>query len=100
MKNLLPLGTVFLYPGTNEKVIIISRRTYSPENATIYDYICAYWPEGYASHEDCFVVNHEDIGEILHQGYSDAEDIEFLLKIRDYDEEFFKNAGRLTTEGG
>jgi len=87
-KTLLPLGSIIIPKEGEKKLMIISRVTHI-EGHGIFDYTLSLWPEGYIDEEQIYFLNHEDIERIVHQGYSDAEDMEIVLKLSGLTEDDF-----------
>jgi hypothetical protein len=53
----------------------------NPEDDVEYDYLSCLYPEGFAGPEYLFLFNHEDIEQIIVEGYTDDEHAEFREKL-------------------
>lgn len=74
-EKFLPLGSVILVKGSVKKIILIGRgvATMIKGEQKYFDYVACTYPEGLVG-ETVFYVNHEDIEEVIHQGYADEDD--------------------------
>jgi len=82
-KTLLPLGTILILKGSDQKLMIVSRVVQMQTKET-FDYMCVLWPNGFIGEEHQYFINHEDVRRVCHQGYSDSEDIEYLLELAEF----------------
>ena len=80
MKELsfLPLGSIVILNGGDKKLMIYGRGQIVAEDKAEFDYIACLWPEGNLDVEFTYLFNHSDIDVIIHHGYSDKEDLDFL----------------------
>lgn len=78
MKNLLPAGSVVLLKNATKKVMIIGVLQIKADEHKMYDYLAVPYPEGYLGDGKNFLFNHEDILDVVFQGYSNPEHQAFL----------------------
>jgi len=76
--DLLPLGSIVTLKDGEKKLMIYGRGQIAPSTMQGFDYIACLWPEGNLDEEFMYLFNHQDIDEVFHHGYADAEDAEFL----------------------
>jgi|GEM_PF-3767903 len=80
---LLPLGSVLIPQDGNMRMMVVGRRTYLPDIGQIMDYTLVPWPQGDVGDEDgnpdIYYLMHDQVGELIHEGYSDEEDVEHVL---------------------
>ena len=69
-KELLPIGSVVALHGATRKLLIIGTVVHEQQTDTTYDYIGEPYPEGYMGADNVYVFQHEDINDIIFQGYS------------------------------
>lgn len=81
VKNLLPIGSVILLKKVEKKLMIIGIKQWSEEKKTTHDYIGVAYPEGYINRDIFFTFNHDDIAEVVYEGYISSEQQEFLEKV-------------------
>lgn len=87
MNRCLPLGSIVVLKGGYKKIMIYGRQQYQlDEFRKLWDYVGCLYPEGFISDDYNVFFNQEEIQEIIHFGYEDAEEIDFKKKI-----EFFQN---------
>ncbi|MFJ7747129.1 DUF4176 domain-containing protein [Peribacillus sp. NPDC097295] len=79
--KLLPNGSIILLEGGNIKLMIYGRKqilvTEDDDNGKMYDYLAVPYPEGYISPEYTYVFNHANIAEVIFEGFTDEEEVEF-----------------------
>lgn len=79
--KLLPIGSIILLEGGNIKLMIYGRKqilvTEDDNNGTMYDYLAVPYPEGYISPDYTYVFNHANIAEVIFEGFTDEEEVEF-----------------------
>ena len=76
--DFLPLGSIVFLKGGDKKLMIYGRRQVEVESKEEFDYIACLWPEGNLDEEYTYLFNGVDIAEVVHQGYTDDEDLVFL----------------------
>ncbi len=81
MKTYLPIGSIVLLKNGNKKVMIYGRRQRRVTDETEYDYIACLYPEGNIGVDFMYLFNHEDIEDVVHRGYSDAEEEAYVNKL-------------------
>ena len=80
----LPLGSVVLLKGSEQKVIIIGRGllTTSVNSKMFKDYGGVLYPYGIIG-ENIMFFNHNDIDKVVFKGYKDEADSSFVKKINE-----------------
>lgn len=87
MNNCLSIGSIVILKGGYKKIMIYGRQQYQlTESRILWDYVGCLYPEGFISDDYNVFFNQEEIQDIIHFGYEDAEEIEFKKKI-----EYFRN---------
>ena len=88
-KYILPIGSVVKLVGSDQKISIVGRgQLYNHEGIIGYfDYSAILYPQGIISEKEFHFFNHEDIEEIIFEGYRDELEKAFAAK---YDEEIAK----------
>lgn len=77
------MGSVVLLKEGTKKIMIYGRKQIAAETGEIYDYVACLYPEGNISDEYTFLFNHEDVAEVVFEGYSDEEDKVFVEMLRE-----------------
>lgn len=74
-EKLLTLGSVVILKGSTKKIMIISRAIALGVrgNPYYFDYGACFYPEGLIN-DQLLYFNHEDIMEVLYEGFSDEEE--------------------------
>jgi len=84
-KKFLPIGSVVRLKGAQKYLMIVGFCTISPENPDkIMDYNGCFYPEGIISSQLNLLFNHEQIEEILFEGFQNEEEQEFKIKLNEY----------------
>ena len=78
MKEYLPLGSIVLLKSGVKKIMIYGRKQLAVKDNQEYDYVACLYPEGNISDEYTYLFNHSDINEVVHKGYSDEDEEQFL----------------------
>lgn len=75
INELLPIGSVVRLKDAEKYLMIfgIKQSTSEQENEEVSDYICVPYPEGNLGLEYQFLINHEDIEEIIFRGFENDE---------------------------
>ncbi|GAA0075625.1 hypothetical protein UT300005_00030 [Clostridium sp. CTA-5] len=86
--ELLPLGSIVTFEGTNKKVIIIGRIEHlkGDDSDKIYDYAGCIYPEGSVSANSNYLFDAALINKVYFKGYQDEKEIEYnkqLIKYRE-----------------
>jgi hypothetical protein len=81
---MLPIGSVVILNGGKKTVMIFGRKQISSTDNKVWDYLGCLYPEGCLGAEYCFLFNHEDIDEVVFNGYSDKNNEEFESKLLNY----------------
>ena len=79
----LPIGSIVTV-GKSDKKLMITGFCISPKNnekKEVFDYIACFWPEGIIDTDKNLLFNHNDIREVLAEGYSDEEEFQFKRKL-------------------
>lgn len=84
--HLLPVGTVVLLKGGSKKLCIYGRRQIQLSTRKMYDYIGCLYPEGYIDENHSYLFNHEDIDVVVHRGFANYEETEFLQALQSIEE--------------
>ncbi len=84
-EKFLPIGTVVLLKNGTKKIMITGYLPVSKdENKTVYDYSACLFPEGIISVNQTAVFNHDQIVEVIQEGYSNQETEDFMGVLKDY----------------
>lgn len=78
MKKLLPIGSVVLLKNATKKLMIIGILQIRPDEEKMHDYLAVPYPEGYIGETNNFLFSHEDINDILFEGYNNPERENFM----------------------
>lgn len=81
MKKYKPLGSVVLLKNGTKRVMIYGRKQILASTGELFDYVACLYPEGNIGTEYTFLFNDDDIEEVIFEGYSDKEDLEFIKKF-------------------
>ena len=76
-EKFLPIGTVVLLK-TGTKKIMITGFLPVAKDKTVYDYSACLFPEGIISNKQTAVFNHDQIAEVIQEGYSNEETAQFV----------------------
>lgn len=78
-KKFLPIGTVVLLKNGTKKIMITGYLpTAKDKPGNVYDYSACIFPEGVISSDQTVVFNHNQINDIISEGYSNEETTKFL----------------------
>lgn len=81
-KDFLPVGSVVLLKHTSKKLMICGILQYREDSAdTLYDYIGVLYPEGFMGDTGNILFNHDDIADVIFNGYDNPERQEFLAAL-------------------
>ena len=83
MKNYLPIGSVVRLRNGIKTIMIYGRRQVRKEDKKEFDYIACLYPEGNLNANYMYLFNHEDIEEVVFEGYKSEEDQEFVKKLNE-----------------
>ena len=81
MKKYKPLGSVVLLKNGTKRVMIYGRKQILASTGELFDYVACLYPEGNIGAEYTILFNDDDIEEVIFEGYSDKEDLEFIKKF-------------------
>ena len=90
IRDLLPIGSVVLLNGGKKKLMVIGVKQKKQDTNTEYDYSGVLYPEGSIGNMGQFLFNHNDIAEIIFEGYRSEERDEFINKLAG----FYENKNR------
>ena len=83
MEKYLPIGTVVLLKGGTKRVMITGYCSATPEDMNkIYDYMGCLFPEGIIDPGQTALFDHAQIGKVYHLGLSDADQKQFISKLK------------------
>ena len=83
-EKFLPIGTVVMLNGGAKRVMITGFCTIaSDDNSTMYDYCGCLYPERVVSSDKNLLFNHNQIAKIYALGYSDDEEKNFKVKLKE-----------------
>ena len=82
-EKFLPIGSVCRLKGATKNVMITGFCVVKNDGSdqTVYDYLGCMYPQGIFSSEYNFMFNHEEIEEILHEGFVNDEEREFKMGL-------------------
>lgn len=83
MKNYLPIGSVVRLRNGIKTIMIYGRKQVRTEDKKEFDYIACLYPEGNLNANYMYLFNHEDIEEVVFEGYKSEEDQEFVKKLNE-----------------
>jgi len=78
MKEYLPLGSIVLLKDGKKAIMVYGRKQVHSESGEEYDYVACMYPEGNISNDFTCLFNNDDVEEIIHRGYSDVADKQFV----------------------
>lgn len=77
MIDYLPIGSIVLLKGGSKRLMIYGRLQLSAD-MNYYDYIGCFYPEGFINEKFTFLFNHDQIEEVVFEGFTDADELAFL----------------------
>ena len=81
MKEYLPLGTIVILKEGEKAIMIYGRKQLHATTREEYDYVACLYPEGNINEEFTYLFDHDQINEVIHTGYSDDADKEFVAEF-------------------
>lgn len=82
MESLCPIGSVVLLKDATKKTVIMGvMQIQTDGDGRVFDYLGVPYPEGYMGKGSSYLFNHNDIDQIIFQGYQDSERENFLTII-------------------
>ena len=82
IKDLLPVGSIVLLKDGEKRLMVCGvMQSDVDRGGKEYDYMGVLYPEGHIGTDFQYLFNHEDIDEIVFEGYHDVERTEFLKKL-------------------
>lgn len=92
MEKLLPVGSVVLLKDATKKLMIIGILQVNPTDDKVYDYLGVPYPEGFVGKDNNFLFNHEDVNDVIFEGYNNPERETFMQAM----EYIYENQKELT----
>ncbi len=87
MAEYLNLGAVFTQKKENTfPLMVVGYFPVHPDTEEMYDYLVVIYPQGFISNNSLLMINHEEVSEILFEGYYDARTEEILSRINNITE--------------
>lgn len=84
-KTLLPIGSVVRLKGAEKYLMIVGFYTILPENPDkIMDYNGCFYPEGIISSKLNLLFNHDQIDEVIFEGFVNEDEKNFKIKLVEY----------------
>jgi len=81
MKEYLPLGSIVILKEGEKAIMIYGRKQLHATTREEYDYVACLYPEGNINEEFTYLFDHDQINEVIHTGYSDDADKEFVAEF-------------------
>ena len=82
IRDLLPIGSVVMLKNAEKPVMIFGIKQLDSDKPDVeYDYIGVLYPEGNIGNNFQYLFNHQDIDQILFEGYETPEYKEFLDQV-------------------
>lgn len=78
MKDYLPLGSIVILKDGQKAIMIYGRKQIHTLSGEEFDYVACLYPEGNISDEFTYLFNHDQVREVIHTGYTDGEDKQFV----------------------
>ncbi len=100
MFNYLPVGTVVILKNLQKKVMIIGINVMlNQDENQKFDYIGVMYPEGYLGRDQGnFLFNHDDINDVVFEGYDNPERQEYIAQLSGTDEDIDEALNQLEKE--
>lgn len=97
MFNYLPVGTVVFLKNLQKKVMIIGVNVIANQDENrVFDYIGVMYPEGYLGNDQGnFLFNHDDINDVVFEGYNNPEREEYIIQLNSKVEDIDKALDQL-----
>ena len=99
--SFLPIGSIVLLKNGTKKIMVTGYLPISNDNGqkTIFDYSACLFPEGILSSDKTAAFNHDQIAEVIHEGYSNEETEKFTEALLDIlNKENDKTIGEIVKE--
>lgn len=84
IRELLPIGSVVLLENAEKSLMIFGVKQRNLDTGEEYDYIGVLYPEGNMGKDTQFLFNHENIQEVLFEGYHTDERTQFLGRLAEF----------------
>ena len=75
------LSSVVILKEGEKTIMIYGRKQIHAESGEEFDYVACLYPEGNISDEFTYLFNHDQIDQVIHTGYSNDEDLEFVKEF-------------------
>ena len=73
-----PIGTVVTLIGGNRPIMIYGRKQRQQNTGITWDYVACLYPEGNISDTETLFFQHDEIGEVLFEGYKSELELQML----------------------
>lgn len=90
--DLLPIGSIVLLKGAEQRVMIVGRIVAMEGDDTVFDYCACLYPEGLSTAEQMVFFNRDAIELVYFIGFQDGEELR-------YRSEFLASLGELYVNG-
>lgn len=81
-EKFLPIGSIVRLKGATKKIMIIGYLSVDNEKKeVVYDYSGCMYPEGILGSDQTLLFYHDQIEEVIFQGFQDEEQTEFSNKL-------------------
>jgi len=80
MKEYLPLGSVVMLEEGDIPILIYGRKQIHVDSGDEFDYVACLYPQGNINEDYTYLFNHDQINEVIFEGYSDDSDREFIAE--------------------
>lgn len=81
MKQLYPLGSIVRLKAGMKRIMICGRLQVRDHDQKLFDYCACLYPEGILNPKEMFLFQHEDIDELVFQGFEDEDEIKMKQYI-------------------
>jgi len=91
MEKYLPIGSVVLLEDGDKTIMIYGRQQLQVDTQDIYDYVACLYPEGNLDKDHTYLFNHDQIREVVFEGFVNDEEKEmltFLAENENLEQEF------------
>jgi len=81
MKEYLPLGSIVMLVDGQKAIMVYGRKQIHAASGQEFDYVACLYPEGNINDDFTYLFNHDQIAEVIHTGYADEEDAQFVKEV-------------------
>lgn len=91
----VPLGSIVIVKGSVKKIVIIGRGIAVRQEGELqyFDYAGCTYPEGLIG-DTVLYINHEDLEEIVFEGYQDEDDVRMQKNLKEQVEKLFPDRAK------